>query len=58
MLPPLCDAASPPFDAIFFDTFAEGMILWLTSHTRILLWLTMANYGYTYFAEGIMHVFV
>ena len=26
VLPPLCDPASPPFDAIFFDTFAEGMM--------------------------------
>mmetsp|Transcript_23770 Transcript_23770/g.77442 ORF Transcript_23770/g.77442 Transcript_23770/m.77442 type:complete len:447 (+) Transcript_23770:30-1370(+) len=24
VLPPLCDEADPPFDAIFFDTFAEG----------------------------------
>ena len=24
VLPRLCDAAAPPFDAIFFDTFAEG----------------------------------
>ena len=26
VLPPLCDPASPPFDAIFFDTFAEGVM--------------------------------
>ena len=25
LLPPMCDPASPPFDAIFFDTFAEGI---------------------------------
>jgi hypothetical protein len=24
VLPPLSDPSSPPFDAIFFDTFAEG----------------------------------
>ena len=25
VLPPLCNPAAPPFDAVFFDTFGEGV---------------------------------
>ena len=35
VLPRLCDAAAPPFDAIFFDTFAEGADELFRLHTLL-----------------------
>ena len=48
VLPPLCDEAAPPFDAVFFDTFAEGADELFRLHA-LLPGLLRAGGVYSYF---------